>query len=75
MNSVSAIINKYAPPVENNTNGYINRASKEIGVDINDKIDTQSKPVAISLAKAIVGVELGYQPYTDKVFEDAWLLL
>ncbi|UPK82577.1 structural protein [Proteus vulgaris] len=75
LNSVSAIINKYAPPIENNTTGYITRASKEIGVGINDKINTQSKQVAISLAKAIVGVELGYQPYADKVYEDAWLLL
>ncbi|MCI9729591.1 structural protein, partial [Proteus mirabilis] len=33
------------------------------------------KEVAIALATAIVGVELGYQPYSQKVFEDAWLLL
>ncbi|MCL8627091.1 structural protein [Proteus mirabilis] len=75
LNSVSAIINKYAPPNENNTTGYINRAAKDIGVSVNEPIDVTSKPVAIALATAIVGVELGYQPYSQKVFEDAWLLL
>ncbi|NDO92941.1 structural protein, partial [Proteus sp. G4468] len=24
---------------------------------------------------AIINIELGYQPYAKKVFEDAWLLL
>ncbi|MFB0770205.1 structural protein [Proteus cibi] len=75
LNSVSAIINKYAPPVENNTNGYINRAAVSIGVGINERINTADKKTGIALATAIVSVELGYQPYTDKVFEDAWLLL
>ncbi|WIV89958.1 structural protein [Proteus appendicitidis] len=75
LNSVSAIINKYAPPVENNTSGYINRAAVSIGVGINERINTADKKTGIALATAIVSVELGYQPYTDKVFEDAWLLL
>jgi hypothetical protein len=75
LNTVSAIINKYAPDNENNTAGYIQRAAKDIGVSVNEHINVSSKPVAIALATAIVGVELGYQPYSQKVFEDAWLLL
>ncbi|HGN9440509.1 TPA: structural protein [Proteus mirabilis] len=75
LNTVEKIIDKYAPPSENNTAGYINRAAKDIGVSVNEPIDVTSKPVAIALATAIVGVELGYQPYSQKVFEDAWLLL
>ncbi|WPD00371.1 structural protein [Proteus terrae] len=75
LNTVSAIINKYAPDNENNTAGYIQRAAKDIGVSVNEPINVSSKPVAIALATAIVGVELGYQPYSQKVFEDAWLLL
>ena len=70
--------NKYelnTPPNENNTAGYINRAAKDIGVSVNSPINVSSKSVAIALATAIVGVELGYQPYSQKVFEDAWLLL
>ncbi|WP_272676772.1 structural protein [Providencia sp. PROV076] len=75
LNSVSAIINKYAPPIENNTSGYINRAAADIGVGINDRIDTSNKTVGIALATAIVSVELGYQPYSEAVFEKAWSLL
>ncbi|WP_423209384.1 structural protein [Proteus mirabilis] len=75
LNTVELIIDRYAPPNENNTAGYINRAAKDIGVSVNAPINVSSKPVAIALATAIVGVELGYQPYSQKVFEDAWLLL
>ncbi|MER1793169.1 structural protein [Proteus mirabilis] len=75
LNTVESIIDRYAPPNENNTAGYINRAAKDIGVSVNEPINVSSKPVAIALATAIVGVELGYQPYSQKVFEDAWLLL
>ena len=75
LNTVESIIDRYAPPNENNTAGYINRAAKDIGVSVNAPINVSSKPVAIALATAIVGVEVGYQPYSQKVFEDAWLLL
>ncbi|MBI6528763.1 hypothetical protein JEP40_06445 [Proteus vulgaris] len=69
------LIGGYAPPNENNSVGYINRVAKDIGVSVNEPINVSSKPVAIALATVIVGVELGYQPYNPKVFEDAWLLL
>lgn len=75
LNSVAAIINKYAPPIENNTSGYIRRAADDIGVAVLDKIDTSNKKTGIALAKAIVSVELGYQPYSEATFEKAWSLL
>ncbi|MDS0789221.1 structural protein [Proteus vulgaris] len=75
LNTIKTIINRYAPPNENNTIDYINRASKEIGIGIDTPINTQLKNVTIPLAIAIVNIELGYQPYSEKVFEEAWLLL
>ncbi|WYW97814.1 structural protein [Proteus vulgaris] len=75
LNTIKTIINRYAPPNENNTIGYINRISKEIGIEIDIPINTQLKNIIIPLAIAIVNIELGYQPYSEKVFEDAWLLL
>ncbi|OFV05278.1 structural protein [Morganella sp. HMSC11D09] len=75
LNSVKAIINKYAPPNENNTGNYINRAAADIGIGINDHLNTKDKKTGIALATAIVGVELGYQPYSPDVFEKAWSLL
>ncbi|MEG0278043.1 MAG: structural protein [Morganella sp. (in: enterobacteria)] len=75
LHSVKAIINKYAPPNENNTTNYINRAAADIGIGINDHLNTKDKKTGIALATAIVGVELGYQPYGADVFEKAWGLL
>lgn len=75
LNSVKAIIKKYAPNNENNTVGYINRAAADIGVGINDHLNTKDKKTGIALAKAIVAVENGQQPYVDDVFERAWVLL
>lgn len=75
LNTVTKIINRYAPPNENNTTGYIERASKDIGIEANSVIDTKLKKVSISLAIAIVNIELGYQPYSEKLFEKAWDIL
>ncbi|HEK1796724.1 TPA: structural protein [Proteus mirabilis] len=75
LNTVESIIDRYAPPKENNTEGYIQRVAKELNVSTEDCVSVSKKEVAIALATAIVGVELGYQPYSQKVFEDAWLLL
>ena len=75
LNTIKTIIHRYAPPNENNTIGYINRASKEIGIEIDTPINTRLKNVTIPLAIAIVNIGLGYQPYSKKVFDDAWLLL
>ncbi|HCM64771.1 MAG TPA: structural protein [Morganella sp. (in: Bacteria)] len=75
LNTVAQLINRYAPPKENNTAGYIKRAAADIGVGINDPINTKDKKTGIALATAIVGVELGYQPYSADVFEKAWGLL
>ncbi|WP_272523933.1 structural protein [Providencia sp. PROV230] len=36
--SVRQIINRYAPPTENNTEGYIQRAAKTLGVRIHTRI-------------------------------------
>lgn len=75
LNTIKTIINRYAPPNENNTASYISLASKEIGIESDNSINTQLKSVTIPLTVAIVNIELGYQPYSEKVFEDAWLLL
>lgn len=66
LNTIKSIIYRYAPPNENNTLGYIERVSKEIGIESNKPIDTQIKNVCISLSIAIINIELGYQPYAKK---------
>lgn len=75
LNNIAAIIDRYAPPNENNTAGYINRCAKELGISVDTHIDTKDKKTLIALAKAIVNVELGGNPYTDEVFESAYKLM
>ncbi|WP_340618849.1 structural protein [Xenorhabdus entomophaga] len=73
-NSVSKMINRYAPNSENNTTAYINGVAKALNVDQFEKIDI-NKPTLIALAKSIIRHENGKQPYSDDVFERAFELL
>ncbi|WP_416778320.1 structural protein [Xenorhabdus budapestensis] len=73
-NSVSKIINRYAPNSENNTAAYINSVAKTLNVDQFEKI-TLDKSTLIALTRSIIQHENGKQPYTDEIFEKAFNLL
>ncbi|WP_340619325.1 structural protein [Xenorhabdus siamensis] len=73
-NSVSKIINRYAPDSENNTTAYINSVAKALNVDQFEKIEV-NKPTLIGLSKAIIRHENGRQPYSEATFEKAYSLL
>ena len=73
LNTVESIINRYAPPNENNTKGYIDRICQTLGIKPNDKVDL-TDDVLLQLVKAIVAVENGNQYadyYQDKIIMDA----
>lgn len=73
-NSVSKIINRYAPSSENNTTAYISGVAKALNVDQFEKINL-NKPTLIALAKAIIRHENGQQPYSEATFEKAFEML
>ncbi|AOM39557.1 structural protein [Xenorhabdus hominickii] len=73
-NSVSKIINRWAPSIENNTTAYINGVAKALSVDPHQVLD-MNKPTLIALAKSIIRHENGQQPYPDGVLEKAFNLL
>lgn len=58
LNTISLIINKYAPPSENDTTTYINSVSGYTGWDSNTPIDLNNVNLGI-LMRAIMNVELG----------------
>ncbi len=62
LNTVTAIINRYAPARENNTAGYINDVSKRIGVSPSMILDLQDPDILIQFAQAIVIHENGHPP-------------
>lgn len=68
LKTVTDIINRWAPPVENNTLAYINSVAKEIGVDPAAEINVLDRRIMIKLLAAIIKHENGLQPYGFDVF-------
>ncbi|QTL40932.1 structural protein [Xenorhabdus budapestensis] len=76
LHSIRKIINRYAPPVENNTESYIQFAAEKVGVSADEKISTQDKKVLFALAEGIIKMEnSNLQPYSDDIFTRAFELL
>ncbi len=71
INSVRAIISKFAPPSENNTQAYINSVSKRLGVDSNASLDLNDPNVVQGLMNAIIKVENGKNPYSAEQIASA----
>ncbi|MCO8579935.1 hypothetical protein KGP87_26840 [Burkholderia multivorans] len=59
INTVAGVISKWAPPNENDTNGYIKEVSQRLGISPNQKIDLSNPLVRQSLATAIALRENG----------------
>lgn len=71
--TIAKIINRYAPPIENPTNDYINFVVKETGILANQAIDPSDKTVIRKIIKAMVRMEQGCSGLvTDSEFNKAW---
>lgn len=71
LNTVSGIINRWAPTNENDTQSYINSVAKATGVTPDQRIDTNDSRFMMKLLQAIIQHENGVQPYTFDVFVQA----
>lgn len=69
--TVKEIINRWAPPVENNTSAYALSVSEDLGVKPNDLLKMQDQGTLMALVKAIIRHENGRQPYSDNTIADA----
>ena len=67
LSTVRKIINRWAPPVENNTEAYVQSVAAALGVAANDIINVHDFDVMKPLVKAIIKHENGVQPYPDSV--------
>lgn len=72
--TISDFIERWAPPVENNTSGYITRVCKEMQVPDSYIPDINDKATMCAFASAISMVENG-TPALMKDVEDGWNLL
>lgn len=59
LSTVEQIINRWAPPVENNTSAYVKHVAKALGVAPDEAIDVKDPQTYITLAKAIARHENG----------------
>ena len=66
LNTVKKIINRYAPPNENDTGSYIQSVAGQLGVNPDDVIDINNQAVMLILVKAIIRHENGEQTYNNE---------
>lgn len=71
LNTVAGIVNRWAPPTENNTGAYVASVARELGVDPNQPLDMGNWETRQKLIAAKIRVENGKQPYSEDVFQRA----
>lgn len=64
--TVRGIIDRFAPPEENDTTAYIEDVCKRTGFGREERLDLHNGEVMLSLLKAVIRHENGYQPYSDE---------
>lgn len=71
LHTVRGLINRWAPPVENNTSAYVAAVAAGVGVGPDDPVDVDNAAVMLPLVKAIILHENGENPYPDSVISEA----
>jgi hypothetical protein len=74
LRSITGIINRWAPPSENDTAAYIKHAAKKVGVHPEGRIDVHDYDTARALVEVIILHETGSMPYSDATMREAMLL-
>ena len=66
LNTLSSIINRWAPPSENNTRAYIQSISRETGFAPDQLLNLEDNNQLADLMNAMIRHENGQNPYTDQ---------
>lgn len=69
LNTISDIINRWAPPSENDTQAYIHSVAEKVGIDANQVLSDIDYP---NLIKAMIYHENGQQPYPVDVIQSGF---
>jgi hypothetical protein len=70
IDTVREIVNRWAPPSENDTGAYVKDVCAHVGVQPGDVIDVTDEPTMCKLVKAIIDHENGRCVYDDDLIED-----
>ena len=68
--NIQAIINRWAPPTENDTGSYVNAVCEQCGVQPTESIDVTLKSNMFNIAVGIIKHENGEQPYSPMTIMD-----
>ncbi|MCR4331896.1 MAG: hypothetical protein NUV34_04225 [Sulfuricaulis sp.] len=71
IDTVREIINRWAPPVENNTGAYVAVVCKALGIGPDDEIDVTDETTMQGLVRAIIRHENGRMIYDDDLIADS----
>lgn len=71
LNTVRGLINRYAPPVENDTDSYVNAVAGALGVSPDAALNLADPAVLLPLVKAIIKHENGRVIYADAAIAGA----
>ena len=63
--TIKDIINAYTPSSENDTNSYIKTVCSKTGFSPNEQINLKDPDTLFKIIAAMIGVESGYNPYTE----------
>lgn len=74
LNTIRAIIGRWAPTLENDTNAYTYFVANKLDMN-NDETIWQIEPILIDFTKAIVKYENGIDPYPDSVYQEAYNMI
>lgn len=66
IDTVTGIVARWAPATENDTQSYIARVSKELGVNPTEPLNLKDRKVLTQLAQAIITHENGGNPYSPE---------
>jgi len=71
LNTIRGIINRWAPPVENDTSAYVTNVSKRTGISPDTKIDVTSRGICTGLVEAIIRQECSDYTYPTAIVDEA----
>jgi hypothetical protein len=71
IDTVREIVNRWAPPVENNTDAYVNTVARALGVGADEHIVVEDAATLDALTKAIIAHENGRCRYPDDLIARA----
>lgn len=70
LRTVRGIINRWAPPKENNTSAYVLAVARAVGVGPDDVLDVHDFTTLRAMVQAIIVHELGGNPYDARTIDD-----